>query len=121
MSEKPTDAKLDDGKEKLMASSSRIDDFSRNQDGVSYALKFTDGEAPIPDDHGGETLHFTNRDHFEEWLLEQEAAIRPLLKAIQLGKAYRADPTLGAVFRANCVGKTTTVDLTAPTAVLSIG
>lgn len=97
-----------------------VNGVTKNPDG-SIAIKYTEGDTPLPATWTGNSQVFGDAAALEAELLAAEARVSADLKLIAWAKGYKADPSLGAVFASTVSGKTSTLDLTGLVAPLSVG
>lgn len=103
-----------------MAKSARVDDVIV-ADGT-VAVKYTQGDYPLPAEWQGEGLTFHSHEAMVAALADVEERFSGQdLVLLQLAVALKKDPSLKAGFLSAAKGKTATVDLTGLAAAISLG
>jgi hypothetical protein len=100
----------------------RIDGFAVNGDS-SVTVQFTRSAGALPVGWQGESVVFPTRAALSETLLAFQRYFtnhQVLLVILALSTAYAADDTLGAVFRAAALGRSTSTSI-GPTSTVTIG
>lgn len=77
----------------------RIDDVTIS--GENVVIEKTEGPTPLPVAASGQAVSFSSLADFKAALDNAEVVVRQYLYLIRIARAYKADPTLGAVFRSN--------------------
>lgn len=98
MAEKPADAR--DGKEGEMVYACRIDDIVTLPDG-RIEVKLTEGLSPLPNEPSGDGFVVANEQELRDNIIQAELRMQPEVKWVRLGRAYKADPEMGATFKTN--------------------
>lgn len=122
MALKPTEPKPEQGKE-VRVKASRLDGVVDHPDG-GITVNYTEGDHPLSGTASGEGLAHLGpdgRSQLIQAIREAELRIAADLKFIQIAKAYKADPTMGATFRAACTNKTATIDLDGTAGTVTLG
>lgn len=97
----------------------RIDTIEVTGDTVFVSR--TEGETPPPQAQAGTGISWTTKADFVAALAEAEDRVKNDLWLIRLGKAYKADPTMGATFQTVAkAGPVPVLDLTGVAQTLTV-